>query len=189
MVAHHLSLLTFDSHPESPPTVETFPDEQLLAVDTLPWYADIVNYLATGETPSHWSAADKKRFLALARQFHFDDPYLFKYCADQVIRRCVPNEDIPYILASCHAEACGGHFSSQKTTKKVLHSGFYWPSLFKDSHVFCTQCPRYQMLGSISKRNAMPQTPILTIEIFDCWASILWGHFHLQINVSIFYWP
>ena len=78
VIADHLSRLTFDSHPESPPIVETFPDEQLLAVDTLPWYADIVNYLATGETPSHWSTADKKRFLALARQFHFDDPYLFK---------------------------------------------------------------------------------------------------------------
>ena len=177
VVADHLSRLTFDSHPESPPIVETFPDEQLLAIDTLPWYTDIVNYLATGEIPSHWSLVDKKRFLALAQQFHFDDPYLFKYCADQVIRRCAPNEDIPYILASCHAEACGGHFLSQKTAKKVLHSGFYWPSLFKDSHVFCTQCPHCQMLGSISKRNAMPQTPILTIEIFDCWGIDFMGPF------------
>ena len=47
VVADHLSRLTFDSHPESPPIMEIFPDEQLLIVDTLPWYADIVNYLAT----------------------------------------------------------------------------------------------------------------------------------------------
>ena len=84
VVADHLSRLTFESHPDSPPIVETFPDEQLLDVDTLPWYADIVNYLATGETPSYWSTADKKRFLALARQFHFDDPYI---CLNIVLTR------------------------------------------------------------------------------------------------------
>jgi hypothetical protein len=34
----------------------------------------------------------------------------------------------------CHSKACGGHFSSRKTTAKILQSGFYWPTMFKDSH-------------------------------------------------------
>ena len=27
------------------------------------------------------------------KKYYFDDPYLFKYCPDQLMRRCVPNED------------------------------------------------------------------------------------------------
>ena len=53
VVVDHLSQLTFESHLESKPILVTFPDQQVLVVDTLPWYVDIVNYLATGETPSY----------------------------------------------------------------------------------------------------------------------------------------
>ena len=67
------------------------------------------------------------------------EPYLFKYCADQIIRKCVPEEEQERILSHCHDSACGGHFASQKTTMKVLHSGFYWPSLFKDACTMCKQ--------------------------------------------------
>ena len=41
------------------------------------------------------------------------------------------------ILSHCHESACGGHFASKKTTMKVLQSGFYWPSLFKEAHQMC----------------------------------------------------
>ena len=30
----------------------------------------------------------------------------------------------------------GGHFGTSKTTAKVLQSGFWWPSLFKDAREF-----------------------------------------------------
>ena len=64
-------------------------------------------------------------------------PYLFKYCADQIIRKCVPEEEQEGILSHCHDSACGGHFASHKKTMKVLHSGFYWPSLFKNAYTMC----------------------------------------------------
>ena len=34
----------------------------------------------------------------------------------------------------CHSSACGGHFAVQKTSDKILQSGFYWPVIFKDAH-------------------------------------------------------
>lgn len=46
-----------------------FPDEQLLSISSAPWYADIVNYLFTNETPSHWSKQDKQKFLSNVRNF------------------------------------------------------------------------------------------------------------------------
>ena len=133
IVADHLSCLTFeDRSTSSTPIQDTFPDEQLMAIKALPWYADIINYLVTGKILEQWSTQDKKKFLSIARHFFFDNPYFFKYCADQVVRRCISNEEVSPILASCHSEACGGHFSSQKTAHKILSSGFYWPTIFKD---------------------------------------------------------
>ena len=178
VVADHLSRLTFDhDHIDPIPIRECFPDEHLFQMSTLPWYADVVNYLVTGEFPPQWSSQDRERMRVMGRSFFFDDPYLFKHCADQVIRRCVPNEEIPSVLSFCHEQACGGHFSSQKTAFKVLQCGFYWPTLFKDANSYCKSCHRCQLLGKVTKRNMMPLSPILTIEVFDCWGIDFMGPF------------
>ena len=137
MVADHLSRLTFTTNIEESSIKDSFPDEQLLAISTMPWYADIVNYLVTDKIPKSWTAPDRRRFKSEVHRFYWDEPYLFKYCADQIIRRCVPNEEFERVLNFCHSEACGGYFSAKKTTAKVLQSGLYWPSLFKDAHRFC----------------------------------------------------
>ena len=34
-----------------------------MSVDTLPWFADIVNYLVTGQLPEHWTKQDMSKFL------------------------------------------------------------------------------------------------------------------------------
>ncbi|CAL9018983.1 unnamed protein product, partial [Prunus brigantina] len=57
--------------------------------------------------------------LKQARYYFWDDPYLFKHCPDQVIRRCVPEGDFKSILEFCHSHACGGHFGAKKTANKM----------------------------------------------------------------------
>ena len=52
---------------------------------------------------------------------------------------------------------------------KVLQSGFYWPSLFKDAHTMCKECEKCQRLGKISRRHMMPLNPILVVDLFDVW--------------------
>jgi len=51
----------------------------------------------------------------------------------------------------CHELACGGHFGPRKTIKKVLQSGFYWSTLFKDAFEFYKTCPKYQMGRSLNE--------------------------------------
>ncbi|XP_074373766.1 uncharacterized protein LOC141714128 [Apium graveolens] len=46
-----------------------------------------------GNIPTHWSKQDKSKFFSQVKYFFWDDPYLFKYCPDQIIRRCVPNHE------------------------------------------------------------------------------------------------
>ncbi|CAN6462463.1 unnamed protein product [Victoria cruziana] len=154
VVADHLSRVLVEVEREQLPVSDTFPDEYLLGimhVTNLPWYAHYCNYLVTKEIPSHWSKDQRDRFLSQVRYFHWDEPDLFRYCADQVFRRCVPEEEFHSILSFCHVKACGGHYSGKKTVAKVLQSGFFWPTLHKDAYIFCKHCLRCQQMGSISR--------------------------------------
>ncbi|RVW80049.1 Retrovirus-related Pol polyprotein from transposon 17.6 [Vitis vinifera] len=43
--------------------------------------------------PSEWKAQDRKHFFAKIHAYYWEEPFLFKYCADQIIRKCVPEEE------------------------------------------------------------------------------------------------
>ena len=145
VVADHISRILVEHTIGIDEVKEKFSDEQLFAISSSrpPWFAHIVNYLSTGQVPSHWTKQEKDRFFSQIKHYFWEEPELFKYCPDQVIRRCVPKSEFQSILTFCHSSACGGHFSGRKTAAKVLQSGFYWPTLFKDAHEFgrsCLQC-------------------------------------------------
>ncbi|KAI3506430.1 hypothetical protein L1887_28788 [Cichorium endivia] len=76
-----------------------------------------------------------------------DDPDLFKVGEDQIIRHCVPDNEIPEVLEHCHASACGGHFSTKNTGYRILESGLYWPTIFKDAYKTAKECSNCQQLG------------------------------------------
>ena len=50
---------------------------------------------------------------------------MYKHCANQVIRRYMPEEEMESILNHCYTLACGGNFWGQRTATKVLQLGFY----------------------------------------------------------------
>ncbi|KAL4387055.1 hypothetical protein GQ457_09G019640 [Hibiscus cannabinus] len=142
-----------------------------------PWYADFVNYIVSGILPHQLNYQGRKRFRHNAKGYFWDEPYLFKQCADQIIRRCIPEEEQQMILEQCHSASYGGHFGGNRTAAKVLQSGFYWPTLHRDAQLFCQQCDRCQRTGNISKRNEMPLQNILEVELFDVWGIDFMGPF------------
>jgi len=118
LVPDHLSRIIV----ESESTIsKCFLDEQLLMVQSEPWYAYIVNYLVTGKILMSWSKHDKDRFFSLVKFFYWDDPYLFKYSSNQILGRCIPDNEIRNVLAFCHDQACGGHFSGKKQLSKSFN--------------------------------------------------------------------
>ena len=84
VIADHLSRLTTDSRSDITPIDYYFPDESLLSVSTMSSFANIVNFLVSGQLPAHWSIQYKTKFLNKVKNFYWDDPYLFKYCPDQI---------------------------------------------------------------------------------------------------------
>ncbi|RVW74813.1 Pro-Pol polyprotein [Vitis vinifera] len=100
------------------------------------------------------------------------------------VPRIVLEQEQSEILSHCHDSACGGHFASQKTAMKVIQSGFWWPSLFKDAHSMCKGCDRCQRLGKLTRRNMMPLNPILIVDIFDVWGIDFMGPFPMSFGHS-----
>ena len=67
---------------------------------------------------------------------------------------------------------------------KVLQSGFYWPSLFKDVHKMCRGCDRCQRLRKLSHSHMMPLNPILIVDLFDVWGISFMGPFLVSFGYS-----
>ncbi|CAN6586226.1 unnamed protein product [Malus baccata var. baccata] len=175
VVADHLSRMV---HDEASPISETFPDEQLMSIQVSePWYADLVNFLVSKHIPSTLNRNQRDKLKKDARFYVWDDPYLWKFCPDQIVRRCVNESEFQSILTFCHLYACGEHFGTQSTALKVLECGFYWPTIFRDARTFSLTCDRCQRMGNISAKDQMPQNPILSVEIFDVWGIDFMGAF------------
>lgn len=185
VIADHLSRLE-NPHEEDVDINEEFPDEKLFSITSssfvasipkFPWFADYANFLVGNWIPHHLTYQQKKKFISDVKHYFWEDPYLYKVCADQVIRRCVPEEEFQSILSHCHDKEAGGHFGPNRTAAKVLQSGFYWPTLFKDAHAYVSSCDRCQRIGNISRRDEMPLNNILVCEIFDVWGMDFMGPF------------
>ncbi|GJT79384.1 reverse transcriptase domain-containing protein [Tanacetum coccineum] len=109
---------------------ETFPLETLSMVSfrgdsSTPWFADFANYHAGNFVVKGMSSQQKNKFFKDVKHYFWDDPFLFKICVDQVIRRCVHGQEAIDILKACHNRPTGGHHGPNYTAKKVFDSGFY----------------------------------------------------------------
>ncbi|GKA14252.1 reverse transcriptase domain-containing protein [Tanacetum coccineum] len=114
------------------------------------WFVDIANYHAGNFVVKGMSSQQKKKFFKDVRHYFWDDPYLFRIGADQVIRRCVYGQEAVDILTACHNGPTEGHHSANYTAKKVFDSHFYRPTIYQDAHDLVTWCDACQRQGKIS---------------------------------------
>ncbi|GKB71287.1 reverse transcriptase domain-containing protein [Tanacetum coccineum] len=90
-----------------------------------PWYADYINYIVGKIVSPNWIPEKRRRFFSQVKYYFWDEPYAFKLCSDNVMRRCVAGSEILEILAHCHSGPTGGHHSASITGRKVYEPGFY----------------------------------------------------------------
>ncbi|GKD86619.1 hypothetical protein Tco_1357773 [Tanacetum coccineum] len=71
---------------ENKEITETFPLETLgsvaLHVDSTSWFADFANYHARNFIGKGMSSQQKNKFFKDVKHYFWDDPFLFKICAD-----------------------------------------------------------------------------------------------------------
>ncbi|GJR54104.1 reverse transcriptase domain-containing protein [Tanacetum coccineum] len=197
LAANHLSRLD-DPHQsvlENKEINETFPLETLGMVtfrgdDSTPWFADFANYHAGNFVVKGMSSQQKKKFFKDVKHYFWDDPYLFKVCADQVIRRCVFGQEAHDILMACHNGPTGGHHGANLTPLRSLcDAGFYGAD---NTEMPMTWSPDVTLVNVKEKSHKgmkchKMQSKFVRSLTFG--ASILWDHSRLHEGTSIYSWP
>ena len=103
VVVDHLSRLVNEEVTSKEAEVrDEFPDESLFLVSERPWFTDMANFKAAGIIPKDLNRKQRKKFLHDARFYIWDDPHLFMIGADNLLRRCVTQEEAKHILSHCH---------------------------------------------------------------------------------------
>ncbi|GJU29151.1 reverse transcriptase domain-containing protein [Tanacetum coccineum] len=127
LVADHLSRLK-NPHKdvlENKDINEHFPLETLGAItsESTSWFANYVNFYAGNFIIKGMMTQQKKKFLKDVKHYFWDDPCLFRICADQIIQRCVHGQEAIDILRACHEGPTRGHHSANLTAQKVFDVG------------------------------------------------------------------
>ncbi|GJR21180.1 reverse transcriptase domain-containing protein [Tanacetum coccineum] len=158
---------------------ENFPLETLgvISSGSTPWFADYANFHAGNFIIKGMTTQQKKKFFKDVKHYFWDDPYIFRICADQIIQRCMHGQEANDILKSCHEGPTGGHHSANLTARKVLDAAFFWPTIYQDAHIMIKSCDTCQRQGKISQQDEMPQNAIQVCEIFDVWGIDFMGPF------------
>lgn len=160
LVVDHLSR----TEKEDDTTIQDDFHEVLLVVTIVkrmclePWFSNIINYLVVFAIPSSFSKSNRTKLKSDARYYVLDEPFLWLIGSDQVIKGCVPDIEIPYVLEFCHTSPFSGNYDTERTKRKVLDCALYWTTIFKYAQKVyenCEQCQR--VANSITRRVEAPQ--------------------------------
>ena len=124
-IVDHLSRLTNEevSARESN-VVDEFPNEKLLVVQERPWFTDMANFKAAAIIPYTMDWQQRRKLLKDSTQYIWDDPYLFKMGADNLLRRCVTSKEAQNILWHYHNSPYGGYFNGRGQLLRYCNQDF-----------------------------------------------------------------
>jgi hypothetical protein len=173
-VTDHLSRLPFEESVELPIN-DYMRDDTLLKVSTTdPLYANIVNYIVAGYIPPR---VGKKKISRDSRLHLWDHPYLYRVCADGLLRRCIPAFETWKTLERGHSSPYRGHYGAFHTNAMTWQSRLYWPTMYDDGKSFVRHYSQCQRHKNINTRDAMPLTSNHQIDIYDVWGIDFMGPF------------
>nr|GEV37817.1 reverse transcriptase domain-containing protein [Tanacetum cinerariifolium] len=173
---------------------EMFPLETLNVVSfhgdssTL-WFADFTNCHAGNFVVKGMSSQQKNKFFKDVKHYFWDDPFLFKICANQVIRRCVHSQEAIDILKACYSGPTRGHRGPNYIAKKVFDSGFIVPQSIVMPKTWSNLVTLVNVKEKFCNEMKCLKIPSKFAKFFTFGASISWGRSRLHEGTSIYLWP
>eukprot|EP00253_Pinus_taeda_P028458 PITA_28458 len=132
-------------------------------------YADLIFYLKNGHAPPNLSYKNKRVIRLKSKNSVIIDDVLFRQNYDSVLLRCLEKPEAQKVLQELHDGLAGGHFGADTTAHKIIHVGYYWPTLFIDTHGYVRKCQSCQLSSGRQRKPAFHLQPVNIDQPFEQW--------------------
>ena len=166
--------------PESGDTEHMEEINQISITNSESQYADLIFYLKNGYAPPNISYKNKRAIRLKAKNFIIIDDVLFRQNYDSVLLRCLEKPEAQKVLQELHDGPAGGHFGADTTAHKIIHAGYYWPTLFRDTHEYVRKCQSCQTSSGRQRKSAFPLQPVNIEQPFEQWGLDIVGEISPQ---------
>ena len=130
---------------QNSPSIEEF---QTFQVHThAGWTSPILSYLKDGRLPPNPDKA--KKIQKRAARFTVLNDELYKRGFSQPYLRCVDEEEAKYVLEEVHRGIYGDHMGAKSLVRKIMSTGYFWPTMQQDAANFVKKCDSCQRYGNV----------------------------------------
>ena len=139
------------------------------------WMTPIFGYLKEGKLPQGRDEARKLRIKSA--RYVLMDKVLYKRGFSQPYLRCLAPDEANYILREVHEGACGNHSEARTLVHKVVHAGYYWPTIQSDAKAYFKVCDQCQRFSNVPRQPLEYLTPMMALWPFVQWELDILGPF------------
>lgn len=122
-------------------------------VDYCDWYKDVIGYLQKLVLPPEMDENRRRTIKLQSTRYAIIHGELWWRRNEGVLLKCIDHERSKSLLKEMHQGVCGGHYMAKTTDHKILSFGFWWPTVFKDTHQFVRKCDACQRFARKLKFN------------------------------------
>ena len=127
----------------------------------------IITYIKDGNLLADPTEARKVK-VRLSRFTILNDK-LYKGEFSQPYLKCLDPEHTEYVLREIHEGVCGNHFGPRSLIRKVVHAGYFWPTMQKDAAQVIQRCNKCQRFKNVQHVPTEHLTSITSPWPFSTW--------------------
>jgi len=120
-------------------------------------------------TPEGYTSQQKKELVVHTENFFVIAGNLYKMGSNEILCHYVPKFERNNILTKAHEGVVRGNYAGKATMQKILRARLWWPTLHKDSKVYCRACDACQRTGRPSSRDELLLNPQISLQTFEKW--------------------
>jgi len=132
------------------------------------WATEIIQFLRNGLLPQDKAVAWKVK--NQATRFCFLREVLYKRGYSEPLLKCLSKTKVEYVMKEIHEGVCGNHSGGRILAQKTIRTGYYWPTVSKDSARIVKHCDKCQRFLRIMKTAPEKLTPLTSP-----WPFVKWG--------------
>jgi hypothetical protein len=112
----------------------------------------------------------------LAKRYTVVEGDLYRRGANDILMRCITQEEGRELLTEIHGGECGSHSSSRTLVGKAFRHGFYWSTALQDAAEMVKSCKACQFHAKQIHTPAQGLQMIPPSWPFAVWGWISWDH-------------